>query len=946
MASDYIEDLRLRIIAEAQEANATIETVGKKILELAKVADVPIKIFANTVKDMAGLDSEFNKLIDDAARYATAIDRAAQAQEKLSQKSIEKVSQLQAVQQVDANDAAYAQRLANQEAERKLAEQRALAFGKEMEQVNKLDADLKQLDARLKNGTATIKEYSTALASMIKPSTITATQNIAPNLFNKDTVAQVKRTMAEIQAITKLEAGKVAAIMKTMFPNIDTRNIEAAKRSLQGIEPAANKAGKGLWSLKNMARTALGTFEAMAIFFVTRFIGQAINKTIDSLKQLELAFYKIGIAEKSLSKAGVDIAPSDLKSISDEIKSTFDYISEVDSLKMVSNLALLTKDLRLTKDQLLDLAKAIPVLATSADISVESATDQVIAGLTKSGRGWADLGITVDAAIIKQQAIKDGLVESEAAYNELTAEQKQHVEVLSLISILNNNVADSLKEQGSYMETVTGKTRDLSGTWENFTTVAGVLFAPAIKAGLDIAVAGVDALIKAVEIAKQGYMGFMGALVGSSVALRAFLDNPMMQIDDFRALLKQATYEAMHLMDESMAPTLGQDTPTGVPPVNEEGIVQPVEDIQGALDKMNNEILEAQIKLGQDMEEAALDWNRKLEDIAIEYAKKRADAELDYANKVRDIVSSYNDKIASINLQQAESNEKARNDELEREAKFQEQMRQLKEKFLMSLDDALHARDARQILRLIAQYNLDKAQAEREHALDKESAKRDQEEKNKQFARERADAERERNQKLEEARQEYQDKLLQLEINEKAEREAADLAYKRKMEDLDREMKDKLELVAAGLIQEFNLTRNGMDAILNLYKSYYSQISEIYAAMNRMLSGTQVAVPSTTRANGAPVSIGGGKRYAEGGIAIADRPTNAVFGERGLEMATFTPLNRAGRDVNTIFSSLSSSGEPSSTSTIQIMLSKDLEGRIVDNALNHTANIILSTMRE
>ena len=50
----------------------------------------------------------------------------------------------------------------------------------------------------------------------------------------------------------------------------------------------------------------------------------------------------------------------------------------------------------------------------------------------------------------------------------------------------------------------------------------------------------------------------------------------------------------------------------------------------------------------------------------------------------------------------------------------------MREKFLMDLDDALHARDARQILKLIKQYELDKLQAERDYALKQEAAKKDE----------------------------------------------------------------------------------------------------------------------------------------------------------------------------------------------------------------------------
>lgn len=379
-------------------------------------------------------------------------------------------------------------------------------------------------------------------------------------------------------------------------------------------------------------------------------------------------------------------------------------------------------------------------------------------------------------------------------------------------------------------------------------------------------------------------------------------------------------------------------------------LAQDQEDLQKALEKMNDEILEAQLKLAQDMEDAQIDLGRKLVDITTEYARKRADAEREYSNRVADINASYRDRLADIEASQQEANQKARNDELEREAKFQEQMRQLKEQFLMDLEDALHARDARQVLRLIKQYNLEKSQAEREHALEQENAQREQEERNARFARERADAERERKAKLAEAQRDYQDKLAKLAADEAAERAAAELAYQRKMEDLQREMQNRLEIVAANLIAEFNLTKEGLDAILALYQKYYSEISGIYAAMNAMLAGQQNLLSGSNKSGGNILSNKSGKGgssvrngFAEGGSMVANRPTTVTFGEAGLEFATFTPIGRDGRDVNKLFTSLSGGGgvpDVAGQVGIDISLSAGLEARITQNTLDEAGRVV------
>ena len=114
--------------------------------------------------------------------------------------------------------------------------------------------------------------------------------------------------------------------------------------------------------------------------------------------------------------------------------------------------------------------------------------------------------------------------------------------------------------------------------------------------------------------------------------------------------------------------------------------------------------------------------------------------------------------------------------------------------------------------------------------------------------------------------------------------------------------------------------------------------------------GAQSAVAAKASASNAKAvaqgnrpAIVGSQRYAEGGMMIADRPTTVTFGEGdGLEMATFTPLNKTGRDVNKLFTNLSGQGGGGSDGVLEVdvTLSPDLEARIVRRSMDETAGII------
>ena len=80
---------------------------------------------------------------------------------------------------------------------------------------------------------------------------------------------------------------------------------------------------------------------------------------------------------------------------------------------------------------------------------------------------------------------------------------------------------------------------------------------------------------------------------------------------------------------------------------------------------------------------------------------------------------------------------------------------------------------------------------------------------------------------------------------------------------------------------------------------------------------------------------------------VANRPTTVTFGEAGLELATFTPIGRDGRDVNKLFSNLSNSAGDGMGGVLELLLSlsPDLEARVVRNTLGQMSNIVTEVRR-
>lgn len=760
--------------------------------------------------------------------------------------------------------------------------------------------------------------------------------------------------------IANMAVGNNPALLKEIT---DTKNAisNGLVPAIEKIPPATKRAGEGF----NILRSAMGFLVAMGMSAFMQGLITMFQKIIDSASQAEQAFIKLAIAEKSISQLGVNINPGELTDIIEKVSAAYVSVSKIDAQKMVSSLAVLTKDLKLSAKEYEKLAMAIPLVAQQAGVTIENATNQVITGLTKSGRGWADLGITVDAEIIRQKAVSAGIVATREAYEALNAEQKQQVEVLALLQILEDNTINNKEQQEKYNNSLAGSQVALNAAWEDFAAAMGTIAAPTIIQFLQSLTKTLTNLNDTIEKGDTLTTKFSAHLAGLAAIFKVLGQFPSITLllgafasgaidmagigEAYSTAYQQAKQyqdDLKNLTDESTAPKIvGDDTSN--------------QNVLDAEKEFNQAILDAELKLGQDLEDAKIDYERKLYDIDVEYKAKRLELENDYANKVADINRSYQDKIYEINQRQQEDKAKQRNDELQREREFQNQMLVLKENFLMALDDALHARDARQILKLIKNYELDKAQAERKNALDKQSAKEDAELRQKSYNEDRKKAEADRKAKLAEAQRDYADKIAKLNADEAAEREAARLANERKIEDLHRSMQDRLEVIAAGLVEEYKLTEENLKGIVGLYLKYYNNATQILAAMRAQLAGTMgmMAQMQTMSMSGrgytypsqsAGTSGGGGRtgiQMANGGTIIANKPTTVTFGEAGLEAGTFMPLGRVGKDVNSLFSNVSGAGDSNGRVSIELLLSPDLESRIVSNTLNKTAEVFTRTQR-
>jgi hypothetical protein len=365
------------------------------------------------------------------------------------------------------------------------------------------------------------------------------------------------------------------------------------------------------------------------------------------------------------------------------------------------------------------------------------------------------------------------------------------------------------------------------------------------------------------------------------------------------------------------------------------------------------------------------------------------DAATDSARAIQD----YNQNVEQANrdgkLAQKEANDKYRQKELEDERKFQEDMRKLQEDFLYGLEDALRERDARQVLRLIDKYNMDKTAMENENALRKAAASENK-------ALEDADKKTQLDEKLRVMAEEQTLKMQRMADDSKLKRDRMEEDHKLEMARMQEQLTERLQLAADKMAEELGLNAEGAKAIFDLLSEYYGTDGALaklteggYAAMLGNASGFLGALQgivgqyqgimagmaggagaastlgarssyySTSGLNNAPVSTYGLDQnkddeyipgYAKGGQFIATRPRKIMVGEGGQpELVQITPMSQiaTGQGGSSGANGINGfSGQNGQTQiSVSVDLSPDLEARVVNKSLDGMTDVISKVRR-
>jgi len=761
---------------------------------------------------------------------------------------------------------------------------------------------------------------------------------------------------------------------------------EASTQAGEKVAQSTNKMAGGI----NIVRTAMHLLVVGAIFEVVNAFKSLFEGAIKGLKELEGATYNLIGAERVLSQQGLGIKPKDLEDIVSGLQKLDPMLSKIQASEVVSRTARnVAPQVGFNTKEIKQFTEAVAILAIqnkNLGFSFEEVESQMTnAFLTgKVSQGINKLGVKITEQIVKDEALRMGLVKDGEEYDKLTGKILAHVKAKAMLSVLVQATDPSRAHLADYFKTADANFAIFQARLSDVLTKFGTLLAPTLIKVFEILTHVLEELLKWMD-ENTGALTLWGSIleatvevVGKGIGLIlkwgtafGYVTIAIGKAAEALQRLIEKTPFLKKLADAWGFKGIGDapDTPT-----NPQGQASDEEA------KANQEKrLKAEKEYGDKYQEIMKDdrdkrldiernYQQKLQDIALNYQQKLEDIARNTAQKTEDAYTDYNQKVEDINRDSARRTADARQEahrrQVDNEKKYQQQLKDLQQKFLMDLEEALHNRDARQILKLIQQHAIDKQRLEDNRKAEREQAAQDLQVKLQ-------DIENDRKLKLEAAQRDLDEKLKQIQIAAQRERQDAMIANQRALNDAriahnralaeQREyLQRKLRDLADAIAKEYGMTAQGLAAIDSLFSAYTSaaQIANTPSSSSpaSVGAGTYTPPSSSQYTSSTPITSStwaqsgmyGTTGLAEGGSFLATTPQSLKVAENRPELITATPLGRPGADINKLFMSASMKGAGNGgngSMEIGLTLSPDLEARVVKKSLDSVGDVIVKINR-
>ena len=849
---------------------------------------------------------------------------------------------------------------------------------------------------------------------------------------NTDVMKAKLRELAETSKLSFKDLGKgmIESIkgmgfeqLKAIFPqlNNDVRSVAQAKqvlatavrtatteltkenKELKDNTTATGQAGSATKSFGDIIKIAFGIGLGQIAVQALRNVIQLLKEATTFAFEFTKSTFLLTVGLNALRRVGVDITLKDAYTNLDKLQKKFGVFSKKELVEGAAAFMNLVRDMRFTKEEIFNLQDAVATLAVVNGRAMDEVQRTVALALSSGyTEGLQRLGVSINRVNI---AIKAEELGYGRVYMSLTEAQRAEATQILILEKTAKYSEDLIE----YQKTMAGQIERTTAAIKDSKVALGEGLLPAQRMWNEIVLSTVTVL--------GALLAIIVPIIGAFSDLWHIMEGMELTLNPkkFWEQTKQKTAEAaiavLHLANAYyMLTHAGKNLPNleklmggaeGIKKLFGEGALEVAalgatanEKAQAEADKMMDvtadlakDLLDLQDELASDLTKAEQDLQSDLVKIDDDGWKKRLDIWADYNEKIRDIdLDAFRDTqkekaryaldVTQINRaanqKRAEAEAKYREKEIKAEIDYQERLKKLREGFLMDLDEALHERDARQILRLIKQYNLQKEQAGRDYKINLDEMKRAHVLELQELEAQRAERlrilaeelqirlatiQQEAAWKREEAKRDRDAKLAEAAAAtslEKAERLAK---YEQELKDIQDQNQKRIDAIVQGLADQYKLTQPQLEAIAKLWESVYGKDGRIEAAFknaiawvneyNSMLARLQASLSGLSMPkSGMPYP---GKRRASGGIDYATKPTSLTFGEAGPEMAITMPLSRGfsgNQYLNGSPISSLSGGSKNGSIDIALLLSPDLEARIVRKSGDTVANVLLEVQRQ
>ena len=735
-----------------------------------------------------------------------------------------------------------------------------------------------------------------------------------------------------------------------------------------------------LKNLGGVAQFVFGTVLGVGAIQAMRKLIEVFKEAITASLEFQQGMFTLEVAIRGLQRMGLDTSIEGWTQRLADLKKQFPIFPRQEFVDAASLAALMTREFGFTEAKIADLVRLSAILAeiTGKDLqeSVRGITFAIGSGYFES---LQRAGINISRAVVKNEALAQGY---EGVYNELEPVIRAQV----TYNVIQKNLAAIQEDAGKIVDTTTGRVRELNAAWKDFLIVIGSVITDTDEAkdaveGLVLVVKNFTELIELYSEADLAVkVSILDAIFGPNY--QRFIEtlpefNRQLGIFNDRLVKTNAAKPREPILGDFLdlegLEDLQEFNIGGVTFSEEEyqEIVDATQDLVDEIAKIEEDGLERRQDIIDDFQQDSVDsWekhNQKLLDLAEDLVRRLSDIDVKSRQRIEDEIANNAFRVSEVIKKAAfrreDAERKFRERELNSERKFQEKLRQLRENFLLNLEDAVRERDARQIIRLTRQFNLRREQMIREGKLGKK-------ERGEAFQEELRQIERQKEERLRQLAIEHQRRLDSIALQSERERAQARLDFERRqqaererferekedrkerlgeqLQDLDNGIQERINKIIEGLQKEYNLTEPQLDAISKLYENAYgpdgridraiaytlARIAQLAAWMN-MLRTSMGTVPDPIRTED-EYSFAGGQ--AKGGTIVARKPTVAIFGEAGPEVAEFTPLNKL--DSNPPTASMGAGQMTRSGKLrLELLLSPDLEAKIIDDTLGEIADV-------